>query len=353
MKIGVVPFTANVNVGTTYANAAWIDNTNRANSMSQENIAVQTGTGLITFASTFAKATGQSSWAWAGCVRQRTEPYDLQDVAPSASNPATLFTPLFAPDEPDANQNCSSNYNYYVNSYLCDQTCWKGTTNANLEADQSCTAKYTSSPKLVTNTNGIGPNRLCTIQPIIRLSNNPSPILNEINAMQAYGSTVIPAGLMWGWHLLSPNGPFGDGVAYTDTSTIKAIILVTDGQNEVSLGNLNGSYYNAYGYAYVNGQPSHLASLTSGTSDVADYNLDQKEAQLCNNIKAVTDAYGQPGRIKLYAIGFGNVINSNSLQLLSQCASSSANYFYNPTSQALISTFQSIAIGLNQLRIAQ
>ena len=179
--------------------------------------------------------------------------------------------------------------------------------------------------------------------------------------MTANGATVIPAGLMWGWHLLSPNGPFGDGVAYTDTKTIKAIILVTDGENDVQLGGsttptngFNKSIYNAYGYG--SGPHLNLLSLPAslvGVQEQSNYNIDQKEIQLCNNIKSVTDAYGNQGRIKIYTIGFGSSINSNALTLLSQCASSSSNYFYNPTSESLIATFQNIAVGLNKLRISR
>ena len=115
MKIGIVPFTDTVNVGTQYANASWIDNSNSAGSMSQENISVPAGTGLITFGSNLASAANQSSWAWAGCVRQRTEPYDVEDVSPSTGNPETLFTPFFAPDEPDC---CTALNNAKHNRFL-------------------------------------------------------------------------------------------------------------------------------------------------------------------------------------------------------------------------------------------
>ncbi len=375
-KIGVVPFTDNVNVGTQYSTASWIDNSNSAGSMSQENIGVPTGTGLITFASNLASKTSQSSWTWGGCVRQRTEPYDVEDVAPTASNAATLFTPFFAPDEPDAatysskkkqyTDDCSGSSSFY-NSYLCDSTCMTATGGANL-ADQQCTTKYTSSPKV--SQSGYGPNALCTVQPIIPLTNTKSTIINEINAMQAYGATVIPAGLEWGWHVLSPNVssvifPSNAAVSYSNTNTVKVIILLTDGFNDVQLGQLgvtptaptngfNDSVYSAYGY----GSGPHLNVLSlppslNGVQDQPDYNLDQKETQLCNNIKAVTNANGSPGRIVIYAIGFGNVINNSSLQLLQQCATDSAHYFYNPTSEELITTFQNIAVGLNALRISQ
>ncbi|MGO8955352.1 MAG: hypothetical protein ACLPWS_17590, partial [Rhodomicrobium sp.] len=234
--------------------------------------------------------------------------------------------------------------------------------------EQYCTNKYTSSPSV--QSGGYGPNALCTVQPIIPLTNIQSDIITEINAMQAYGATVIPAGLTWGWHMISPTVssvvfPNNAAVPYTNTNTIKVIILLTDGYNDVQLSQLgvpptattngfNSSVYSAYGY----GTSTHLNLSTlpgslNGVQDQPDYNLDQKEIQLCNNIKAVTDANGNPGRIQIYAIGFGNIINNSSLQLLQQCATDSAHYFYNPTSEELVTTFQQIAIGLSKLRLSQ
>ncbi len=376
VKIGVVPFTDNVNVGTQYSSATWIDNTNAAGSMSQENISVPTNTGLIKFASTLASKVNQSSWTWGGCVRQRTEPYDVEDVAPTTSVPATLYTPFFAPDEPDAateskgkyTDSCSGSSSFY-NSYLCDSTCMTATGGPN-QADQSCITKYTTSPKV--QSSGYGPNALCTVQQIIPLTNgaNQTEIINEINAMTAYGATVIPAGLEWGWHVISPSVssvifPGNEAASYSNITTLKVIILLTDGYNDVQLGELgvtptqttngfNDSIYSAYGYG--SGPHLNLLSLPeseNGVIDQPDYNLDQKEIALCNNIKAVTDANGNPGRVQIYAIGFGTVINNSSLQLLQQCATDSAHYFYNPTSAELITTFQQIAIGLNKLRISQ
>ena len=42
-----------------------------------------------------------SSYAsWQGCVEARPNPYNVDDTAATTSNPATLFVPMFAPDEP-------------------------------------------------------------------------------------------------------------------------------------------------------------------------------------------------------------------------------------------------------------
>src|SRR5690606_11929671 len=37
--------------------------------------------------------------SWAGCVEQRPSPYDVNDTPATPSNPATLFVPMFAPDQ--------------------------------------------------------------------------------------------------------------------------------------------------------------------------------------------------------------------------------------------------------------
>lgn len=338
VKIGVVPFTSTVNVGTQYQNASWLD-AGGAGSLTRENLDVPNGQGLIWLANKLTNAS------WGGCVRARTEPYDVQETAPTVSAPETLFTPYFAPSEPSG----------YFNHYLQDGSFSYGTTVAQ---KQYSITKYTNGS--VSGQPDLGPSFFCTRQPIIRLTNNQTAILTEINAMTPYGPTAIPAGLMWGWHLLSPNGPFGDGVAYSDTETIKAIILVTDGQNDVQNNSstiptdgFNKSFYTAYGFLSgphlnINALPQNLYQV----EDQAAYNLDLKQNQLCNNIKAVADANGKPGRIQIYAVGFGNSINSSSLSLLQQCATSPAHFFYNPTSESLITTFQKIAIGLSQLRVS-
>ncbi len=333
VKIGVVPFTAAVNVGTTYANASWMDTTGLG-ALTTENLGVPAGKGLL-----YLFGSGElKNASWSGCVRQRNEPYDTQDTAPSSGTPNTLFTPYFAPDEPDSGG--------FYNNYLTDGSFPKHTSQQTI---QYSVAKYANGRI----SGSGGPNIYCPVLSILRMSNNQTAILNEISAMTPYGNTVIPSGLMWGWHLISPNGPFGDGVAYSNTTTTKAIILVTDGDNDVSGGQngFNKSVFNAYGY----GSGPHLNKLSvpNGVSlPQPEYNLVQKTTLLCNNIKAVTDANGN-SRILVYTIGLGTSISSTGLSLLETCASDSSHFFANPTADELVTTFQQIAVGLNSLRLAQ
>jgi len=326
VKIGVAPFTAAVNVGPIYRNAAWIDSTG-ATMLTTENLDVPAGNSLFSLFDQFTNAS------WRGCVRQRIEPYDLQETPPDPATPDTLFTPYFAPDEPDSGS--------FSNSYLRDGAPPPGNTP---QAIQRNIAKYAGAAL----GNKEGPNTACPVKSILRLSNQKQPVLDEINGMTPKGNTVIPAGLMWGWHLLSPNGPFGDGAPYSDEVTIKAIVLVTDGDNSINGGGngFNKSVFNSYGYAGAGGH------LTIDPKASPEGNLNEKLLSLCANIQALKTSKNNP-RIILYMIALGDDIDQTAQSLLQQCATDSTTYFTTSTTDALISTFQSIAAGLNQLRVSK
>jgi hypothetical protein len=176
------------------------------------------------------------------------------------------------------------------------------------------------------------------------MTNDQGPINTEIDSLQAKGSTVLPAGLLWGWRVISPGAPFTEGVDYSNDKYTKAIVLMTDGENDVGGGSfytgVDESYYNAFGYA----RNGHLGS-TSGSN--AEDTLDTKTLTVCNAIKNLG--------IRLYTIGLG--VTQHSQTLLTDCASTDDQgnkLFYNsPTSDQLASIFQDIAQGLSELRIAQ
>jgi hypothetical protein len=337
----VVPFTAAVNVGPQYATAPWID-TGGKGTLTKENLDVSGGL-LDLF------GPGQlTNASWRGCVRQRTEPYDTLDTAPNIAIPDTLYTPYFAPDEPDGSYYWNNRWWTSANSYLADKA--TGTP----QAIQRSVAKYAGASV----PNGSeGPNYLCPVKAILRLTNQKQPVLDEINGMSPYGNTVIPSGLMWGWHLISPNfWPFGTvddqgnpvPALYSDETTIKAIVLVTDGDNNVSSGynGFNRSYFSAYGYVGAGGHLTVYPALSP------EQNLDQKYLALCNNIKAIKNSQKRD-RILLYMIALGNDINSTSKQNMQNCATDATTYFTTSTTDDLIAAFQKIAIGLNELRVSQ
>lgn len=102
---------------------------------------------------------------------------------------------------------------------------------------------------------------------------------SAINALVADGNTVIPAGLLWGWRVLSQTVPFTQGAPYDDEKWIKALVLLTDGENMVSGGSngFNESVYNAFGYA----KNGHLGNKNGSE---AEANLNDKMKQVCQAI---------------------------------------------------------------------
>ncbi len=215
-------FSASVNVGPTNNTAAWMDTTG-ASSLSEEDFS--------SGAETRWNLLSDMKVGWGGCVISRLPPYDIDDTTPTGSNPETLFTPWFAPDEPDSSGN-------YPNDYLVDNggTCKNGLTttqinNLNNESDAKkqsriCKYKNASVNTASTGVTQYGPNYFCDTPPITPLTNTRTTLNSAISAMEPQGNTNILEGLTWGWRALSPSAPFTQGKSYTAPNNRKVIILI-------------------------------------------------------------------------------------------------------------------------------
>ena len=125
------------------------------------------------------------SGTWTGCTQDRLYPYNLSDDAP---NPAD------------------------------DTTKW-GQPIAKLHSGWDC-APYV-------------PNNLV----VAPLSNDFAAVNAQLDAMQPYWWTHISLGAEFGFRVLSPNAPFGQGASYSDKKTKKFMVLLTDGsQTEPAFG---------------------------------------------------------------------------------------------------------------------
>ena len=316
LKMGLVPFSAGVNVGTEFAQD-YLD-MNGLSSIHDENFTP--GTNLWDL---YAEIRNRS---WTGCVQTRPSPLDEEDAEPNSGNPDTLWVHWFAPDEPDR-----SRYYYYSNNYLSDDA----HRNDDEEERQRNTSKYDNA---WVSSSSRGPDDGCDMRPITPMTNDRDYLLDEIDAMNASGVTHIPVGLAWGWRVISPGAPYTEGKAYDDPEVNKAIILLTDGENVLGTqNNHNGSYYTAYGY---------LAEGRLGTTNgwTASNRLDDKTAQICENIK-------ERG-IRLYTITF-QVSSSSTQTLMRECATSPSLYFDSPSNEELTTVFQAIARDLSNLRLSR
>ena len=324
VRIALVPFSQTVRVGSTYRNAAWIDQAG-ASPINDEIFTTATGT---QHANRFTLLSNLGT-SWGGCVESRQAPYDIQDTAPSSG--ATLFTPYFAPDEPDSGG--------FDNNYLNDKS-----NSTNWKVLQGNLTKYVAKSGLSTSK---GPNKGCGLQTLRRLTTDWSALKSDINAMAATGDTNIPIGLVWGWHTLSPNAPFADAKAYGTAKHKKIVILMTDGENTITnSGDSNSSYYSGSGFVWqgrvlqANGTP-----LTGGSSATRTAAMDDRLSKLCRNMKAAGVG------IEIYTVRVE--VTSGSSALLQNCASGTDHFFDVQTASQLNATFQSIANQIANLHLAK
>ncbi len=159
----------------------------------------------------------------------------------------------------------------------------------------------------------------CPQARVLPLSATRARIVAAIRRLSAGGTTRIDMGARWGWRLLSERWRglwLEDQRPTPREDVIKAMVLITDGQN------------------VVNRRYDEVASRAQ-----ADRNL----LTLCRRIR-------EQG-ILLYTVTFG--ASTGSERLMQECATSPAHYFASPTNADLERAFRTIAGELSALRIAE
>ena len=450
VQFGLVPFAASVNVGPQHATAAWMDTEGRSpihheifdwTTMSQAlassngNRYVQQSGGVwykkgagwgeqenqkITRFSMYndlkrvtSHTPDTSEWkcqwvgwwkcgwvttpgsteygayaSWAGCVETRPSPYDKTDEAPSAANPATLFVPMFAPDEvgniwTKQGDNSIRKFDSY-NSWWDDKTTSTSTGTSTQLARQKSTVKYFEAAPQGTVSAAAqyddGPNLSCTTKPITPLTDvtkaaGLTAIKDAINAMAPNGGTNVPEGIAWGWRTVSGRAPFTEGRPDIEKGNDKVVIVLTDGENTYytpsSLGATDNaglkSIYSAYGYTGATQPGGTTTRLFMGTS--SDVNkttytndnyskaMNEQMAAICGNAKAANVI------VMTVALDLSTTNTQQKAQIegLKDCSSNSrfrkdengnaAKLFWNSKGGDLSKTFKEIADELSNLRL--
>ena len=164
---------------------------------------------------------------------------------------------------------------------------------------------------------------------ITTLTKSKSVIKREIRKMTADGDhTYIPAGLMWGWRLISSAVPITDGVSKDKMKSenyTKAVVLMTDGENTIS--------------------PSYAEHEKEDDGRLAD----RLTKEICNNIK--NDGKGKKA-IRVYTVTF-DVSDAATKDMMRSCATNSSYYFDASDSQALADAFEEIGKSLITLYLSK
>ncbi len=323
---------------------------------------------------------------WQGCVEARPYPYNVNDAPAQGGtantgigfgDPATMFVPMFAPDEPgdrwDVDGEVKNNYNA-ANNWWND-----GTENSSGSVRQKNMKKYFDvRPYGATSSQGSGPNYACTTTPITPLTDVTTPeglssIKQAIDRMASNGYTNVPEGTAWGWRTISSGEPFTQGRPETEKGNDKVIIVLTDGANTYSAPYSdpagNKSTYAAYGYTgqgYNGTGTTRMFMGTSGAIGKYDYSgtnytnaMNEQMTKVCDNAKG--------GNVLMMTVSLdlstGNTEENKAIEALKECASESrfrkdatdptkpAKLYWNATGSNLAEKFKEIADELSNLRI--
>jgi Flp pilus assembly protein TadG len=179
VQVSIVPFSKDVNVGTSNKTASWIDWTawdllNVSPSSFCLNGWCWDGSKFVYVGP--GGSLGANHNSWNGCITDRDKDYDVKNTTPVAGNKPTMFP---------------------------------------AEQYSACTAA------------------------IMPLGYDWSAMKSLVNSMSASGTTNQPIGLVWGWHTLSSGPPFNVPAPGNDVQ--QAIILLSDGLNTQNRWNGNGS----------------------------------------------------------------------------------------------------------------
>ena len=198
--------------------------------------------------------------------------------------------------------------------------------------------KYGTTPTAKLSTS-VGPNDTCSLQPLLRLTADMKTVRTKIDALSAEGETNVAMGLIWGWHLLSPLGPFSDGVPYGTPDLTKYAIVMTDGENTFNeVDNRNRSNYSGLGFIRTG-----RLGITNGSNDERTEAMDERLETLCTNMKA--------SGIEIFTVRVE--VRSGSTTLLRNCATRPDMFFEVADSSNLEEVFSLIGETISKLRLSK
>lgn len=298
--VGVVPYTATVNIGT--AHQSWLLANDRVNLTPGD----------------FSPTT------WKGCVLARAYPRDTNDDTPSVQKWSSFF---------------------YASTTRTQDNKWPPLVTSQADRNLGNGSDRNTAR---------GPNLGCP-SAITPLTSSRTTVDAALDAMGPVhrGGTAGNLGLSWGWRIISPrwrslwgdaDHPF-DYASDADEGELasyiqKVAVVLTDGDNtfyDHDTGAAPGSDYTAYG---------RIEALTAQVpGKTGKQILDSRMSETCEAMK-------QKG-IKIYTILFSGSVGTATKQLWTNCASYPSYYYYAPNTAALTAAFRSIGGQLANLMIVE
>lgn len=175
VKVSIVPFTTDVNVGSSNSAATWL----KWSWTYPTYTCTKTWSGTTCVSGTATKTVSKTGWK--GCVTDRDQSNDVSVTTPSTSDSTTLYP--------------ADNTNTYNNS--------------------------------------------CSLQSLMPLSYDWTALTSKVNAMTAGGSTNTTIGLVWGWNMLTQGMPLSTAAAADPKKLNKVLVFLTDGDNTYYRGGMD------------------------------------------------------------------------------------------------------------------
>jgi Flp pilus assembly protein TadG len=176
-----------------------------------------------------------------------------------------------------------------------------------------------------------------TLQP---LSSNKNILKNAIDDYDVEGSTAGQIGIGWGWYMVSPSfntlWPSNGAAAYNTADTLKAVIIMTDGE---------------FNTPYCSGVISRQAGNGSG-SNSSKIGCDADNGDPFAQGVAMCTAMKARG-VLVYTVGFQITAGGNAANMLQACASTPSNFYLPASGGDLSEAFAAIGRDITQLRISK
>jgi Flp pilus assembly protein TadG len=337
IKVAIVPFATDVNVGTSNVNANWIrwdewEAEHKDLKASQPSNWSDIGPGsscpfsnsypyrfrcLASPGSTSTTSTIPSSGTYKGyiCPSSNSDGtaangcYDSQEqtkTVDTGRNASCDNLPNCSCSGSGRNKVCTQITGYTHNWVVNNHSTWNGCV---WDRDQDNDVKNTETSAGVNATLYSANQALNCPTSMMTLTNSWTALNSKIDAMQPTGNTNVTIGLQMAFQMLSPVAPFNASVTKPDLD--KVIVLLTDGDN------------------------------TQNRWSTSQNSIDARTTLACANANAAN--------IKLYTV---RVINGNAT-LLRGCATKSDMYYDVQNASQLSGVFSTIAQNLANLRLAK
>jgi hypothetical protein len=187
----------------------------------------------------------------------------------------------------------------------------------------------------------------CITAQMAPLSSDKTAIKTSIDNLTACCSTGGHIGIAWGWYTISPNWNAvftgtSAPAAYTAPHTLKALVLMTDGE---------------YNSVYCGGVIAKMGANSSSTGSGSDndhnncFGTNGKDAyaqaqSLCTAMKAA------PNNVIIYTVGLNVLGTPAAADLVNKCATDAAHVYLPKDGASLQVAFQQIGASLQQLRLS-